>query len=113
MTPEQTTMDPATVAEPRRTDSDEPTIALFAEQQIADLRRRWDEIQAAFIDEPRAAVEKADKLVAEAISQLTEAFGRTRAQLDGQWHRGDAVSTEDLRQALRHYRSFFARVLKT
>jgi hypothetical protein len=110
MTPNVTTPEP--VAPERRDDAGEQPIALFADQQIAEMRRRWDEIQAAFVDEPRAAVEKADKLVSEAATDLTNAFGRLRAELDGQWKRGDSVSTEDLRQALRRYRSFFTRLLE-
>lgn len=109
---DQTTAPDQTVVHEPRDDAEQP-IALFAEHEINDLRHRWDEIQGGFIDEPRAAVEKADRLVEEATARLTDAFARMRAQLDGQWKRGDAVSTEDLRLALRHYRSFFSRLLKT
>ena len=94
-------------------DVDETAMALFSDDQVNDLRGRWDQVQASFVDEPRGAVERADTLVAEAISRLAEGFARTKANLDGQWKRGDSVSTEDLRQALRHYRSFFGRLLKT
>jgi len=34
-----------------------------------------------------------------------------RSSLESQWGRGDEVSTEDLRQAMRRYRSFFDRLL--
>jgi hypothetical protein len=91
--------------------ADERPTALFSEDRMTEMRSRWDRIQAEFVDEPREAVEKADTLVADAISQLTEGFARTRAELDQQWKRGDNVSTEDLRLALQHYRSFFARLL--
>ena len=97
----------------RRQDAEDTQIALFSDEELNGLRSRWDEIQAGFVDEPRGAVEKADTLVADAIATLAEGFARTRAELDGQWKRGDAVSTEDLRLALRHYRSFFARLLAT
>ena len=43
--------------------------------------------------------------------EAAEGFARTRAQLEEQWKRGDKVSTEDLRQALMRYRSFFTRLL--
>jgi hypothetical protein len=56
-------------------------------------------------------VEQADGLVAEAVKRLAEIFADERAKLDGQWDRGDSVSTEDLRLALRRYRAFFGRVL--
>lgn len=111
MNPNTTAIDQAVDRE-RHDDAGEQPIALFADQQIADFRHRWDEIQAGFIDEPRAAVEKANKLVGETVSQLTDAFSRMRGELDSQWNRGDSVSTEDLRQALRQYRSFFTRLLK-
>ncbi len=88
-------------------------VAMYSDEQVRDLRVRWDEIQAAFVDEPRGAVERADTLVADAISKLAEGFARTRGQLEEQWKRGDTVSTEDLRQALRHYRSFFTRLLNS
>jgi hypothetical protein len=114
MSPELTTADLVERTEARRaTPEPDETVALFSEDQVKDLTSRWDQIQASFVDEPRGAVEKADGLVAEAISKLAEGFARTRAQLDGQWKRGDSVSTEDLRQALRHYRSFFGRLLRT
>src|SRR3954470_14516994 len=103
---------PDAAADMPAANANEGPIALFSEQQITDLRNRWDQIQAAFVDEPRGAVEKADGLVADAISQLAEGFARTRADLDHQWKRGDSVSTEELRQALRRYRSFFSRLLQ-
>ena len=125
MTPEITTADPAAEARGDEvhdsrdaagipaTNMTEAPIALFSQQQVIELRARWDQIQAEFVDEPRGAVEKADGLVGEAISRLAEGFARTRAELDHQWKRGDSVSTEELRQALRRYRSFFSRLLET
>ena len=38
-------------------------------------------------------------------------FADERNTLDQQWDRGGDVSTEDLRMALRRYRSFFERLL--
>jgi hypothetical protein len=84
---------------------------LFASGETSELRGRWDAIQASFVDEPRKAVENADGLVASAMKRLAEMFSEERAGLEGQWDRGDDVSTEDLRQALRRYRSFFTRLL--
>lgn len=84
---------------------------LLPSDLIDDFHSRWTEIQAGFVDEPRRAVQDADALVAEAIKRLAESFARERANLEGQWDRGDDVSTEDLRQALRRYRSFFSRLL--
>ena len=68
-------------------------------------------MQVAFVDEPRKAVEDADSLVAATMKRLAEVFAEERQKLEHQWDRGDNVSTEDLRQALRRYRSFFSRLL--
>jgi hypothetical protein len=84
---------------------------LFAPNEAHEFRDRWDEIQTSFVDEPRQAVEQADSLVANAMKRLAEIFADERAGLEGQWDRGDDVSTEDLRLALRRYRSFFGRLL--
>src|SRR5437773_3577447 len=99
----------ATAASPKRT-------PLFDENAGRDLRERWLVIQTAFVDEPRAAVEKADSLVAEVLQRLTDTFARERDELESGWSRaGDdeasEISTEDLRQAIRRYRSFFDRLL--
>ena len=84
---------------------------LLATDVVNQLRSQWTDIQAGFVDEPRRAVERADGLVADAIKRLAETFANERAQLEGQWDRGGDVSTEDLRQALQRYRSFFSRLL--
>lgn len=87
------------------------TTALFPDNELGDLRTRWDRIQAGFVDEPRKAVEEADSLVASTMKRLAEVFAQERSKLEGQWDRGDNVSTEDLRVALQRYRSFFHRLL--
>jgi hypothetical protein len=90
---------------------DEPAAPLFSLEEAKDFRARWDAIQVGFVDEPRRVVEKADSLVAVAMKRLAEMFATEREKLEGQWDRGDDVSTEDLRLALRRYRSFFGRLL--
>jgi hypothetical protein len=84
---------------------------LFPSGELDSLRTRWKEIQTAFVDEPRKAVEQADGLVAQAMKRLAEVFAEERSKLEGQWDRGDNVSTEDLRVALQRYRTFFHRLL--
>lgn len=91
--------------------TDEQAAPLFSPEEAKDFRARWDTIQGGFVDEPRRAVEEADSLVAGAMKRLAEMFANERAKLEGQWDRGDSVSTEDLRLALRRYRSFFGRLL--
>jgi hypothetical protein len=84
---------------------------LFPDQELGNLRQQWDKIQAGFVDQPRNAVEQADSLVASTMKRLAEVFAQERSKLEGQWDRGDNVSTEDLRLALQRYRSFFHRLL--
>jgi len=84
---------------------------LFPTTEAEGFRTRWQEVQTGFVDEPRLAVEQADSLVAEMMKQLAEVFADERSKLEEQWSRGDDISTEDLRQALRRYRSFFDRLL--
>lgn len=98
------------------------TVAPAADQQPAHgetlfavdpsgLRSRWDDIQAAFVDDPPGCVQKADGLVDEVIQQLTSQFADARSHLEAQWARGETASTEDLRVALTRYREFFQRLL--
>jgi hypothetical protein len=93
-------------------DADASSTPLLDESVTSLLRSRWTEIQTAFVDEPRRAVEQADALVAEAVKRLAESFAGTRSTLEHQWSRGDDVSTEDLRLVLRRYRAFFGRLLE-
>jgi len=89
----------------------EPNLPLFAQNDAQDFRSRWEKIQIGFVDEPRTAVVNADELVANAIKRLAEVFAAERQKLEAEWDKTDDVSTEDLRVALRRYRSFFDRLL--
>jgi hypothetical protein len=84
---------------------------LLPETEIGDLRARWNNIQAEFVDQPRRSVEQADQLVAAAMQRLAEGFANERTSLEKQWDNGGNVSTEDLRIALQRYRAFFGRLL--
>lgn len=95
---------------PQSSETDERS-ALFPAEEAKDFRAKWDAVQVGFVDEPRQAVERADSLVAGAMKRLAEMFAAEREQLEKQWDRGDSVSTEDLRLALRRYRAFFGRLL--
>ncbi len=84
---------------------------LFENNQAKDFRTQWLEIQSRFVDDPTVAVRQADELVTHVIDNITQTFADERTSLENQWHSGDKVSTEDLRVALRRYRSFFDRLL--
>jgi hypothetical protein len=90
---------------------DDHATPLFSPDEAKEFRVRWDTIQGGFVDEPRLAVQQADSLVAGAMKRLAEVFADERSKLEGQWDRKESVSTEDLRLALRRYRSFFGRLL--
>jgi hypothetical protein len=84
---------------------------LFATEETERFRSDWSSIQTGFVDEPRKSVEKADQLVARVVQRLAESFSQEKSRLEGQWDKGEDVSTEELRVALQRYRSFFDRLL--
>jgi hypothetical protein len=107
---------PTARSEPSQTEtepSSEPSTerSLLADNDLSGLRSRWDDVQAAFVDNPKECVQKADTLVAEVVEQLTTGFSEARSRLEAQWARGESASTEDLRVALKRYRDFFQRLL--
>ncbi len=97
--------------EPGSTESTDDGGSLLPDEQSERFTTRWQEIQAAFVDEPRESVAQADALVADLMQRLAAGFSHERERLESQWDRGDDVSTEDLRVALTRYRSFFDRLL--
>ena len=84
---------------------------MLEDDELQSMTMRWKDIQAEFVDEPREAVQEADALVAELMQRLAAMFAGERAGLEERWAGGNQVSTEDLRQGLRRYRSFFERLL--
>jgi len=86
---------------------------LLTPEDEEGFRTRWQEVQNEFVDDPRDAVHTADALVADVMQQLAATFADHKQELEGQWNRGEQANTEDLRLALRHYRSFFNRLLVT
>lgn len=92
--------------------SAEKLAPLFDHQLAEDMRRRWSDIQSGFVDDPGRAVQQADELVAQALQDLARSFSHHRAEIESEAKGGDAQpSTENLRIALRRYRSFFERLL--
>jgi hypothetical protein len=86
-------------------------VSLFPENELGDFRQRWQDIQAGFVDDPRVSVKSADELVASVMTRLAQVFADERGKMEHDWDRGESISTEDLRVALRRYRSFFDRLL--
>lgn len=96
--------------ENRTTSKDEEFASLFENDEAERFRTQWLEIQSRFVDDPSVSVKDADDLVAEVIKNITRSFADKRLALESQWKSGD-VSTEDLRVAMKRYRSFFNRLL--
>ena len=84
---------------------------LFESNAAEKFRTRWLAIQSKFVDDPKASVKEADDLVADVIQGITSSFADRRGSLEKNWNGGGDASTEDLRQALKQYRSFFERLL--
>ena len=99
------------ISEPTSASFEDHSAPLFDNGESKELQARWDKIQTGFVDEPRKAVEQADELVAAAMKRLAEIFADERTNLEREWAKGEDISTEDLRVALRRYRSFFDRLL--
>jgi hypothetical protein len=90
----------------------EELAALFTPELAGDFRSRWDAVQIGFVDDPRLAVQKADELVAQVMKNLAESFADERQRFEEQMNATDGgASTENMRVALRRYRSFFQRLL--
>lgn len=95
---------------PRDTTTEE-LVPLFEGEAAQKFRSRWLAIQSRFVDDPRDSVKQADDLVADIIKSVTMGFADRRISLEKQWNSGENVSTEDMRIALKQYRSFFERLL--
>ena len=96
---------------PQPNSMDERLEPMFEDAATQKFRSRWLSIQSQFVDDPRNAVKQADELVADIIKTVTMNFSDRRVDLEKQWNSGENVDTEDMRLALKRYRSFFERLL--
>ena len=93
--------------------------------------RRWETVQAKFVDEPRTAVARADTLIQAVMAERgypVEDFEQRAADISvdhpqvvenyrvghrlAQESANGSDSTEDLRQAMRHYRALFEELVE-
>ena len=104
--------EPAVETQDSHASSDEGRLApLFSLDVSKDFRAHWDAVQIGFVDDPKRAVREADELVAQVMKSLAETFSKERTELERQVEQAEQASTENLRVALRRYRSFFQRLL--
>ena len=90
--------------------NDAGAAALFGGTEAADFRKRWEKIQIEFVDEPRKSVQQADQLVTSVTERLEQMFRDQKERLEREWDKGE-ISTEELRNAFRRYRTLFDRLL--
>jgi hypothetical protein len=76
-------------------------------QSAPQSDRRWREIQAMFVDDPRDSVQRASDLIDTAIEEFLAAIRQRQAALASSWQNRDA-DTEALRSALKDYRALWA-----
>lgn len=103
--------DAAAMAEGRSTGTATATAAqrdfeLFSSSDVDGYRRRWDTLQASFVDDPSAAAHQAEALVGEMVERVGRRHQELRDEL-GSRANGGGDATEAMRQALRQYRAFF------
>jgi hypothetical protein len=72
---------------------------------IASPGAHWHEIQAMFVDDPRASAEMAASLVENSVQALVAGVRERQDSLLAAWH-GEHAGTEELRAAVQHYRAF-------
>lgn len=90
-----------------------PQMAEFAiwEQSAVDgYRERWRRVQVQFLDDPKAAAEEAESLLADVLDVLSGNLTARKRDLDD-WRSGERRDTEELRIAVRGYRDLLDKVL--
>jgi len=75
----------------------------------AAMSTRWHEVQAMFVDDPRACAEMAAGLVDDSIRALVAFAEEQQDAMLATWH-GEDAGTEELRTAVQHYRAFGTRL---
>jgi hypothetical protein len=81
--------------------------------ETSELHRRWDAVQASFVDDPRRAVEQADEMVSVAVAALQAHIEQRREDLAETWRGEQQASTDALLTAFQCYRDLFEVVLST
>lgn len=82
---------------------------LWTPAAVGGFRDRWREVQLRFVDDPSAATDQAEALVAEALDDLSAAAAARKKEL-GSWH-GEGGDTEQMRTVVRRYRTLLDRLL--
>jgi membrane-bound lytic murein transglycosylase MltF len=87
------------------------TRGLLTAERTAEFTQRWRDLQADFVDDPQQAVRGAGELSREILQALSDTIAD--AERVDSWKAEDGTSgTEDLRIALRQYRTLVDRLLE-
>jgi hypothetical protein len=79
---------------------------LYNGSDMEGYRRRWDTLQAGFVDNPADAAQQADALIGELVDRISQHRRQLHDELGGRDDRAGG-DTESLRLAIRRYRAFF------
>ena len=90
----------AAIAEPLPAETEPVSEAEFS-SELAKFRQSFEEIQAEFIGEPRAAVEKAETVIDGLVDALRNQLQHIHSKVEGE------TDTEQLRVAMLSYRELF------
>lgn len=85
-------------------------LGLLSQEEVRRFHARWEEAQAGFVPDPRAAVAHADALVADLVDRVAARFAEERRALQARWHPPE-TPTESLRVSLQSYRNLFEALL--
>jgi hypothetical protein len=84
---------------------------LLKPDQAADFERRWEQLQAGFVDQPGRALYDAEQLITDLMQAISSELAAGRSQRETAPDGLDSASTEDLRLAFVRYRSLFQRLI--
>ncbi|MFI7124437.1 hypothetical protein ACIBQ1_02010 [Nonomuraea sp. NPDC050153] len=88
-----------------------PEDVVLFDQDPDQVQARWRDLQTSFVDDPGESVRRADGLVGEVVDALTSSLTSRTDALRDRWKDAEAAGTEQLRLALRDYRSVLERLL--
>src|SRR5581483_404961 len=90
-------------------DAESESVPGSAADAAASMSTRWHQIQAMFVDDPRACAESAAGLIDESVQALVASVREQQDSLLASW-RGEDAGTEELRAVVRRYRAFWTRL---
>lgn len=108
--PATSTTSAATATADRSGDGEVGGFHPLKDDERTDARRRWDDIESRFVDDPAGATKAADDLLGDVMDRITRRFEDHRRELRDGWD-GDDATTEQLRTTLKRYRDSLERLL--